>query len=394
MGLELLSGTYRTEMLFISRINSISRPMLGGILVDPVKNYPYLFTKDSIFATYPYLLPCVVSSIVSVLGSLIGFFLMEETAPAMVSSSAKKTTYARDSQTTISQFQMESQPLLLHQNQELDQDEFDSTTSTTTTSTPTLTLRETLTPKVLSSIFLYASWCLVTILYEEVFALYLAEPLHKGGLSFSSLEIGTILSLSGLIQVISQLFLFPVFERKWGLLGTFRIAALLLALFSFLLPFTTDYALWIGSASDPLQNPNQKNSQVYPLPFQKAYVSIVLFTLLAGKTLATVIGYIPVIIFVNDSAPSPQSLGTVHGTGQVFASLVRSIGPTLGGGLWSWSLEKGRRVPFDFHFTWFITAALCVVSFGAAKKMQGLLGGGGADVDVNRDEDGQEVGAE
>ena len=319
--------------------------MLGGILVNPVTNYPWLFSNDSIFKTYPYLLPCLVSSLISVVGSMVGFCLLEESAPALVKKKKAADRMKKRISNSESTLDLEEETPLLSSHLSVNHDDVNSNDS------PPLSFKEALTPKVLSAIGAYASWCLVTIMYEEVYALYIAEPLAKGGLAFTSLEIGTILSLSGIIQVVSQLIAFPLFEKRFGLLGTFRIASLLLSLFSFLLPFTTDFAFFLGAG------------QSLPFsytPSQKTSVSVLLLLLLAGKTVATVIGYIPVIIFVNDSAPNPQSLGTVHGTGQVFASLVRSIGPTLGGFLWSWSLQPSHSAPFDFHFTFFFTSGLCL----------------------------------
>jgi hypothetical protein len=278
-------------------LGTIFGPMLGGILVNPTQRFPWLFGNSTFFVENPYLFPCMVSSFISLLGALIGYVYLEESCPHLI----KKTQFAERSgsdATVIS----ESTPLMSDSRSR----------SSSETPAPKLTIRQVLTPQVRKSILAYAMWCFVTVIYEEVYALYVAEPLREGGLQFTSFDIGFILSLSGVVQIISQIFIYPIFERRCGQKGTFKWAAILLVGFAFALPFCTDFARSIVTSSDGSYTSDQK-----------AAVFGMLLFLLSGKTLASVLGYIPVIIFVNDSAPSPASLGTVHGCGQVMASLVR-----------------------------------------------------------------------
>ena len=301
-------------------LGSIFGPVLGGLLVNPVKQFPSLFEGNVLFTEYPYLLPCMVSSVISVVGAAIGFIYMEETSPLVL----KRLRYARlhrDSTLVgISSRNRcapeEEEPLLnpiivdVSNDQNLDNDhsllihrpELERLDSSLSIQIPSL--REIIADqKVIWGILSYATWCLITIIYEEVYALYVSEPLLKGGLELNSFEIGVILSFSGFIQFISQLFLYPRIERYFGLIGTFRLASILMVIFAIGLPFCTDYARYLVSLHAGGYTSDDK-TKVY----------ILLSFLLAGKTLAAVIGYIPVIILVNDSAPSPGSLGTVHGS--------------------------------------------------------------------------------
>lgn len=320
-------------------LGSIIGPMFGGLLVNPVERFPYLFGSSLLFKRFPYLLPCIVSSTVSIIGAVIGFVYLEESAPSFALGKLDK--HNTSTSTIVNEESVD--PFA-----DLHQEKVDSEKE--------LTFTEIMNPKVCFSIFCYATWCLITIIYEEVYALYVAEPLKAGGLQFSSFDIGTLLSMSGVIHLISQLIIFPILEAKLGLIKTFRAGAILMVFFAAMLPFCTDFikTLLLEIPSSHVENPytpNQKNS----------LFALLLFVL-AGKTLSSVLGYIPVIIFVNDSAPNPQSLGTVHGCGQVAASLVRSIGPTFGGYLWSWSLGNASYFPLDFHFTFFIVALFSLVA--------------------------------
>lgn len=61
------------------KCSTIIGSSLGGVLAEPVKNYPTIFSTGSIFATYPYLLPNLVCTAVVVFGLLVGIFFLEET---------------------------------------------------------------------------------------------------------------------------------------------------------------------------------------------------------------------------------------------------------------------------------------------------------------------------
>ncbi|KAJ3337670.1 hypothetical protein HDU91_001405 [Kappamyces sp. JEL0680] len=304
---------------------------------------PGIFGQSLLFKEYPYLLPCMVSSVVSVIGSVIGFVFLEETAPAVVKRHKVRNMDVAGSASTIVGDEYVGLPESLDGVPPSILERGESTASIQ------LSFREIMNGNVCMSILCYATWCLVTIIYEEVYALYVAEPLRNGGLQFDSFDIGVVMSLSGIAQVISQLVCYPYFERKYGLLGTFRIAGWIMAVFSFALPFCTDYARSIVTNPDGVYSSEEK-----------VKVFLLLFFLLAGKTLGCVIGYVPVIILVNNAAPTASSLGTVHGCGQVAASLVRSFGPTIGGIMWSWSLSQS--FPFDFHFTLFFCGALSLLA--------------------------------
>jgi hypothetical protein len=52
---------------------------LGGLLTEPVKNYPSVFAPGTIFDSYPYLLPNLVCTLVVVFALIVGTFFLEET---------------------------------------------------------------------------------------------------------------------------------------------------------------------------------------------------------------------------------------------------------------------------------------------------------------------------
>jgi hypothetical protein len=77
-------------------MGSIAGPVLGGILARPVESFPGVFGKvmivylkmftvqGGLFAEFPYLLPCIISALISLLGFVTGYFFLKETNPNVV----------------------------------------------------------------------------------------------------------------------------------------------------------------------------------------------------------------------------------------------------------------------------------------------------------------------
>ncbi|KAJ3321366.1 hypothetical protein HDV06_004351 [Boothiomyces sp. JEL0866] len=306
---------------------TIVGPMLGGLLSDPIKQFPWLFKDAILFKEYPYLFPCLASSFISFGGAILGYCYLEE-------SLKRPQIQNRDSAETMDE---EDALLIIAQSNE---------------QTPTQPIKPAriLTKAVCKSILCYATWCLITIIYEETYALFVAEPLRAGGLQFTSFEIGLALSFTGFAQLFGQLLLYPYLEPKMSKEAMFRLASVLICFFAAALPFCSNFARYIITGE-------------YYTDDQKIKVYILLQILLCGKTIASVLGYIPVMIMVNDSAPNDRSLGTVHGIGQIAAAVARSIGPATGGALWSWTVSNGLSFPFDYHFTFICVGVLALGAY-------------------------------
>lgn len=65
----------RHQLIFESVIVG---PLIGGFLSNPADKFPSHFNTP-FFVTYPYFLPCAISSLISFLGFIFGYFHLEET---------------------------------------------------------------------------------------------------------------------------------------------------------------------------------------------------------------------------------------------------------------------------------------------------------------------------
>jgi hypothetical protein len=301
---------------------------MGGLLAKPVESIPSLFKDSVFFKKYPYLLPCLFGASFSVLGVLLGFSFLEETLEK------KKTLSASES----------AERLLIDHEQE-------SCGTLVEDREKRSTISETLTKDVINSILAYAMWAFNTVIFDEVLALFVATPVHTGGLSMTAKEFGLIMSLLGIIQICIQIFAYPVFERKFGLIGTFRFAIVLMILSVPTIPCLNMLARYLTDTAGNLTVQN------------RLLIQAGLYVLLSIRLMSCCFGYVCVLILVNDSSPHPRNLATVHGIGQVAAAFVRSIGPAIGGTLWSWSLTSANTFPLDFNFSFLFVSFICIIIF-------------------------------
>jgi MFS family permease len=184
-------------------LGQIFGPVLGGILVNPATRFPDYFGDCQFLRENPYFLPCFVSSLFSISGAVLGYFFMKE-----------RTSKEHDA---------EREPLLTS---ELDDIESSAQIEVQRS------VAKILNRKVCAAIAMYGMWCLVTIIFEEIYTILVAEPIGKGGLAFNSYDIGLNLSMTGLVQVIVQLCVFPSLQRSLGLPNVYRLAAITMVIFS------------------------------------------------------------------------------------------------------------------------------------------------------------------
>ncbi|EHY53912.1 hypothetical protein HRR83_004553 [Exophiala dermatitidis] len=138
-----------------------------------------------------------------------------------------------------------------------------------------------------------------------------------GGLQFSLPTIGLAMSILGFIGIFLQLTLYPSVNARFGLLRSFRWS---------LFAFPVAYAL------APYLSLLISHSFLL-------WVGIVVVVLLqvSARTFA-----IPgSVLLINNSSPSPAMLGTIHGMGAATSSAFRTIGPIVAGHWYAQGLQMG-----------------------------------------------------
>ncbi|KAF2718285.1 MFS general substrate transporter [Polychaeton citri CBS 116435] len=388
-------------------VANVLGPILGGLLVDPVRSFPSLFGENSTFggaegvawlAKYPYAIANLLSTIILFAEAILVHFFLEETLKGKRPFRFQPVEFIKSLINSGSQLRNESFRALqdiqrqgLMANQERSSLEMDRLNpqgdATEVKPVQRLPFRRIWTSNVL--------WVLVSIAvfdfhmgaFSNLWILFLATPREfvpdaeqpfspdiqqppppdplgdnagrlvrraversafkfKAGLNFPPPTIGFAMAIIGFIGVALQFLLYPWANGKYGLMRCFRASLFLFPLAYYLAP----YIALLPSSTPP---PGPSSGATIWLG-----ISFVLFLQVAARTFALPAS----IILLNNSSPHPSVLATIHGLGQACSATFRTLGPMLAGywyGIW---LERGV-----VGMAWWITGTLaatgCVASF-------------------------------
>ena len=166
-----------------------------------------------------------------------------------------------------------------------------------------------------------------SIVNDELLPIYLAQESEYGGLGFNSFEIGIILSAQGVFLIIWTLKMQPIIIEKYGLLRSTRFGSVLFLI-----------AIVCAPSLSYLNNDTLNISS--SIKMNHITILIVLMSLITiCKVFGSSIIFTGSCCFVNNSVPYNQ-VGKANGLGQTLSSLMRGVGPTVAGIIWSWSTTK------------------------------------------------------
>jgi hypothetical protein len=159
-----------------------------------------------------------------------------------------------------------------------------------------------------------------------------------GGFNLSTKTIGLILSGQGFLQMIAQIFIFPLVNRRLGSLTTFRIVIIAYPLLYFFIPYLA------------LVPRNMRG--------------VCIFVVLVWKVTAQSLSYPSQAIMLANSSPSKKVLGTLNGFAASAASLARAFGPTVAGLIHSVGLSRGYS-----GISWWSCALVATIGAGVSLLM-------------------------
>ncbi|KAI4332867.1 hypothetical protein L6164_017743 [Bauhinia variegata] len=288
-------------------IGLIIGPALGGYLALPVKKYPHIFAEGSIWDKFPYFLPCLIISLFA-FGVIIGCIWLPET---------------------------------LHNHR--DSEEFtDQVEAIENGSNGAITGKTYQQPKneslflnwpLMSSIIVYCVFSLHDIAYSEVFSLWAVSPGRLGGMSFTTDDVGNVLSISGAGLLIYQIFFYPAVERAFGPVGVSRISGLLS------IPLLQSYPFMAASLS---------GVTLFVVINASSVVMNVLFTTITTG-----------LFLLQNRAVEQHQRGAANGISMTLMSMFKAVGPAGGGALLTWS-QKRMNASFlpGTHLVFFVLNAI------------------------------------
>ncbi|KAK4379127.1 hypothetical protein RND71_000989 [Anisodus tanguticus] len=277
-------------------IGLIIGPALGGFLAQPAEKYPAIFSMDSIFGRFPYFLPCLCISMFSLVVA-IGSFWLPETLHNHDSEMPPQDSYkALEAASDTKEGNESTSKKNLYKNWPL-----------------------------MSSIIIYCVFSLHDMAYSEIFSLWAVSPRKFGGLSFSTADVGEILSISGFGLLVFQLTFYSSVAKYVGPIITARIAGALSILLLASYPYI---AMLSGITLSVVMN------------FASMMKNILSISIITG------------LFILQNKAVDQRQRGAANGIAMTGMSFFKALGPAGGGALFSWA-QKGLMLPFFQVIRWY-----------------------------------------
>ena len=347
-------------------------PILGGFLADPVKSFPGVFGDNSLLGgkdgvgwlkNFPYALPNLVSAIF-ITGSALSVILgLDETHRAFRN---KPDDFGRRLGKKIAAFFSKRERYKYTQ---LDPESSTHETSTsiemTWPRTPTtrpsntsapltkvdstpekLPFRKIFTRNVISTLLAHFLLAFHISSFNALIFILLPTPRSAntnahlpfsftGGLGLSTEHVGMATAIIGIIGFPLQISSYPLINAKLGTLKCYRVFLPFSPIAYTLLPFLT------------------------LLPDKAYLIWPCLTVVLALQVISRTFTLPGAIILVNNSAPDPSVLGTIHGFAQSVSSAARTLGPVLGGIGLGWGLKHNA-----VGAVWWCMALVAITNWG------------------------------
>ncbi|KAI8875584.1 MFS general substrate transporter, partial [Backusella circina FSU 941] len=296
-------------------LGSIVGAALGGFLSEPVTKFPSLFKEGAwvteLLKEYPYLLPCLVASVISAMGWLLGLFFLKET---LVIRSEEEET-----------------PLLQHHGSSSSQEE-------------EISFRKTLTAPILLICAVASLGGFEMLYYEVLFPTWASTPSDKGGLGFKPNDIGTILSCGGLVMLFTQLVVLHRLTHRFSMVRILQ-CCLFLAFLDFFI---------VGLCRS----------------LQGGWIWAGLLMCMTVQTVAQTSIMTLSVILLNGSVVHANTLGFINGFQQCCNSAARMLSPVITGLIWS-SVMAMTEIPLDIrsYISWAILGLVGIFTFFVSTRL-------------------------
>ncbi|KIK63612.1 hypothetical protein GYMLUDRAFT_444784 [Collybiopsis luxurians FD-317 M1] len=265
-------------------IGMVLGPLIGGSLSNIALKYPTLFHR-SVFAAYPYLLPCLVVAAFNLIGMVSAHILLNETRKTDMPTLDLADTKPLSTQ------ELFADPMM----------------------------------KCLCSSASFLSF--VTTAFDVVFVLFCYTTIEKGGLGLENNQIGYALAISGMVSGCFQLFLMPKLLRAVDHAKCYHLCVAVWPAVFLMLPVLNVFARYAIDVESGSLGPRAR---------------VKLWTGIAVVLFIAKVGFLPYTIntlLVKRYNPSPSSLGASNGLLQFFICLSRSFSPFVSSVIFTISAE-------------------------------------------------------
>jgi hypothetical protein len=316
-------------MPFMWSMGTIIGPVIGGTLARPAIYYPSIFASDGLFGRFPYLLPNLVCAALILVAMIQGYCFLEETHPDLQQHEEEEEEEDEE---------VEDDYIIPDERQRL----WVRSGSIFSTTGPGFDLRRgsygTLQPvKVLIAVdeilppdrtqppkaFTHRVVMLILALvifsyhqmtFDHLLPIFLQDaPCHSdscsqllsGGLGLTTLAVGLIMSVNGIIALFIQAVIFPPVATHLGIYTLFLFTTLLHPIAYAIMPLLT------------------------LMPSGALYTGI--YASLAVRNLASMLEYPVLLILLKQACLDTSVLGRINGAAMSASSGARTLAPPVAG---------------------------------------------------------------
>lgn len=345
-------------MPFVWSIGTILGPAIGGTLARPAVALPSLFSPHGIFAQFPYLLPNLICAALLVVSILAGYFLLEETHPDLKNKSlqarletdiSNATTTplitvpgtAQDSGTDLRTDNYGTfNTVSIHEEKQwiVNADGSTRPESVLPIDEPKIWTRQIIMIVIALGLFSYHA-----MTYDHLLPIFLQDntraravtqsrsPLNiPGGLGMTTTAVGLIMSVNGVIALLIQAVIFPLFASWMGIWRLFVMVTLLHPMDYFIVPF-------LASLSEDMLYPG-------------------IYTCLTIRNFTSILAYPLLLILLKEACPASSVLGKINGLAASAGAASRTIAPPAAGYFYGLGIEIGFT-----GLAWWASGAVAIV---------------------------------
>lgn len=326
---------------FMWSFGTIIGAAMGGYLAQPSRYYPSIFPSDGLFGKYPYLLPNLVAVGFILIVIIQGYFFLKETNPRfqpepreeqrepsdpvdertplqlstqrnsvvdILGTGSRRPSFVSGSMPTISEpgFNLrkgsvttlhEIKPMVSKIKQVADRDDFEQ---------PIKAFNR----AVILWIIAIVIMCYHQMAFSSLLPIYLLDEPEKvssidleGGLGYTLHDAGGFMSINGVIALVIQATVFPVFVGRVGVWKSLISLLTLCPITYILLPFLS--------------------------LLSRAGLSFGIYAVLVLQNFFMIIIYPCLLIALKNATPSSLVLGKVNGLAMLASSGARTVAPPL-----------------------------------------------------------------
>lgn len=353
---EIVDDTNRARgfsvLAFTWGVGCIVAPALGGFLSSPAVKYPSVFDTSSLFGKYPYMLPSLAVSSVSLLGFIYGWFFLPETEPFLARKEQREEVAHTRLRSTSSPEDLAPEPDKLECNvpevsehpdidPKLEEKARDTCCNVAGKFRGTRLQWLWNAPHAIRLVVIYSLLASHAIVFEELWSVLLKAPsVDSGhgsssvGLGFSTDQVGISLMIGGALLLPFQLFIFPGISEQfgsWQVLNTVTPFLIVLYLgFPGIAFIRSSTGVWIA----------------------------ICFAQLI-KVVCYASGFTSLIMMIGQACEGPH-LGFANGMSQALSSGARMVAPLAGG--WVWSSSLASRFPMRQWIVYLLISLIVVIS--------------------------------